>query len=311
MCTGTHPFPVEQDEGSGQASGSLARTNGSPGSILPLTPPLPFTFPSSGLPQSKELYEATDRSLKSLMARCRSQLPKERPLLMSIVLQLQQILVRHVVPMLPLRGLPPLAPMTASLSTYITRKAISVPYGSSSGSTRSNSPPERRIQPYAEISGRPQTANAEEGVRQEMPRNICATFSQGETSWDGGHYRHFGEEVRFHGVPLRSTYQNQAYSSSTPSPYPRQMHSHSHPHMHHATDYLVKVYPPESAAAVAAEKSSPTGTTSHPNRDHFDHFDHFRDRLRVPPHTAGIPGHPGTDQWLGLEAANIHRNRTL
>jgi len=70
------------------------------------------------------LAELTDYTLKSLVHQCRSTSPASRPLMLSIVLQLQQILVRHVLPTLPL---PPLgtAPMTSSLSAYLPRARIS------------------------------------------------------------------------------------------------------------------------------------------------------------------------------------------
>ena len=118
MCTGKHPYHTEpaklppslKDLPSARALRSLALNLGpSPSNLQPQ------------LNSKVILAELTDYTLKNLVAQCRSTLPAARPVMLSIVLQLQQILVRHVLPTLPLP--PPSAPMSSSLSAYIPRSS--------------------------------------------------------------------------------------------------------------------------------------------------------------------------------------------
>jgi hypothetical protein len=129
MCTGKHPYhtePAKLPLSMREAPASSSSSQSTAGPLRSLALNIDPT-PSSLQPHlnSKQILgDLTDYTLKTLVSQCRSSSPTTRPML-SIVLQLQQILVRHVLPTLPLPPPPTIVPMSSSLSAYLPRARIS------------------------------------------------------------------------------------------------------------------------------------------------------------------------------------------
>jgi hypothetical protein len=124
MCTGKHPYHTEP------AKLPLSMREPPISTARPLRSlalnidPTPSTLQPQ-FTSRQMLADLTDYTLKTLVSQCRSSSPGSRPMMLSIVLQLQQILVRHVLPTLPLPPPSTTVPMSSSLSAYLPRARIS------------------------------------------------------------------------------------------------------------------------------------------------------------------------------------------
>ncbi|KAG8867759.1 hypothetical protein FRC20_004943 [Serendipita sp. 405] len=110
MCTGRHPNESDPspDDGLSQlgvsadvASAHLLAISAYRLSASTSKPPSMAAISTPLVDPKRALFEQTDFTLKTLVSRCRSQSPNTRPSLLSIGLQLNQIIVRHILPILP------------------------------------------------------------------------------------------------------------------------------------------------------------------------------------------------------------------
>lgn len=321
MCTGSHPYHTEV----ASLPPSLrdlptAVPSARPLRSLALNLTAPPTDVQPHLHSKAILAELTDYTLKNLVAQCRSSSPASRPAMLSIVLQLQQILVRHVLPTLPLP--PTSAPLSLSLSAYLPQSRLpSIAQAEASNKESRPSTSATGVSRALVLSPRPSTSSSlPSGARtreahapsqplqnsgysyqeQYRPRQpsvpqstpylnpTVSTYERGgHQSWSHAHHHHHNQQQN----TRRETEKRHEYTANLVSLPPTPRYDQQLPPLHRDSLPKLAFHPPESPISPHSQRWDPPYATNHPA-------------------TAGLQP-PANGTWPPQGGANIHRNRTL